>query len=82
MITIILGLILIAFCVCACLPNVLDWGTFIIQVLKGASPILAALAGIVMISIGITDIQDKREAKKEALEAARAEEEEKSKAEQ
>lgn len=63
------GILLIGFCVIACLPNVLGWGNEIIAVLKGAFPILCAFVGIVMILIGFTDIQDKKEALKEEKEA-------------
>lgn len=72
MIAILFGMILIAFTVCACLPNVLDWSEYIVFVLKGAAPILAALVGIVAIFIGFADIQDKKEARKEEKEAAKA----------
>lgn len=69
MFAIILGILLIGFCVAGCLPNALGWGNEIIAVLKGALPILAALTGLVSVFIGFADIQDKKEAKKEEIEA-------------
>lgn len=70
MLAIIFGLALIAFCVCAALPQALGWGDFIIAALKGMGPVIAAFVGIVAIFIGFADIQDKKEARKEEREAA------------
>ena len=64
MTAILLGLILIAFTVVACLPNCLNWGADII-VLKGAAPVLSAFIGLIAVFIGYADIKDKQEAKKE-----------------
>lgn len=76
MISIIVGLIFIAFTVFAVLPMCpLNWGPEVIAFLKGFAPVLAAFIGLVAIFIGVADIKDKKEAKKEA------EEEEKSKQE-
>jgi hypothetical protein len=75
MTAILFGLILIAFSICACLPQVLGWGDFIIQALKGVLPVVAALTGIVAVFIGFADIKDKKEARKEEIEAAKAAEE-------
>ncbi|WP_147613670.1 hypothetical protein [Treponema pectinovorum] len=72
MIAILFGMALIAFTVCACLPNVLGWSEYIVFVLKGLSPIIAALVGIIAIFIGFADIQDKKEARKEEKEAEKA----------
>lgn len=76
MLSIILGLLLIGFTVCACLPQVLDWGNDILAALRGGAPILAALIGIVAVFMGFADIQDKKEARKEQKEAEKALEEE------
>ncbi|MBQ6781010.1 MAG: hypothetical protein IJP62_07220 [Treponema sp.] len=65
MTAILLGLILIAFTVVACLPNCLNWGADIIMVLKGAAPVLSAFIGLIAVFIGYADIKDKQEAKKE-----------------
>lgn len=69
----LIGLILIAFTVVACLPNCLNWSTDIIAFLKGAAPVLAAFIGLIAVFIGFADIKDKKEAKKE--EAAKQAEE-------
>lgn len=77
MAAIIFGLLLISFCVCACLPQVLGWGVYIIEVLKGFGPVLCAFIGIIAIFIGFADIQDKREARREEADAAKEAEAEK-----
>ena len=69
MVAIIFGLLLIAFCIYAALPQGLDWGTYILIALKGDGPLLAVLVGIAAILIGFADIQDKKEARKEEREA-------------
>lgn len=71
MLSLIIGFILIAFTVFAVLPfeYCLSWGTFVIDFLKGAAPVLAALIGIICIFIGIADIKDKKEARREEIEA-------------
>lgn len=72
MVAMIVGVIFIAFTVFASLPAGLGWGTEIITFLKGCVPVAAALIGLVSIFIGIADVKDKNEAKKE--EAASKEE--------
>ena len=65
MVAMIVGLILIAFTVFAALPGGLAWGTEIISFLKGCAPVLSAFIGLIAVFIGIADIKDKKEAKKE-----------------
>ena len=65
MVAIIVGLVLIAFTVFAALPGGLSWGAEIISFLKGASPVMAAFVGLISVFIGIADLKDKNEAKKE-----------------
>ncbi len=71
MIALIIGIVLIAFCVFACLPSGigLAWGGDIVRFLKGFAPVLAAFIGLIAVFIGFADIKDKKEAKKEAEEA-------------
>ena len=70
MIALFLGIVFIAFTVFSVLPSMpLAWGDEVIYVLKGAVPLLAAFAGLIAILIGLADIKDKSEAKKEELEA-------------
>ena len=66
MISIILGLVFIAFTVFAVLPACpLNWGPEVIAFLKGGAPVLAAFVGLICLFIGAADIKDKKEAKKE-----------------
>ena len=65
MLAMIIGILLIAFTVFAALPGFIGWGAEIVAILKGAAPVLSAFIGIVAIFIGIADIKDKKEAKKE-----------------
>jgi len=76
MVALILGIIFIAFTVFAVLPTGigLAWGSDVILFLKGCAPVLAAFVGLISILIGIADIKDKREAKKEEAEAAASQE--------
>ncbi|MBR5933939.1 MAG: hypothetical protein IK002_08150 [Treponema sp.] len=71
MAAIILGLIFIAFTVFAVVPGYLNWGTEVIQFLKGCAPVLAGFIGLISLLIGAADIKDKKEAKKEEMEAAK-----------
>ncbi len=74
MVALIIGLILILFCVFACLPMGLAWGPAVIAFLKGGAPVAAAFIGLVSVLIGIADIKDKREAMAEEEEAMKSEE--------
>ena len=66
MISIILGIIFIAFTVFAVLPVCpLNWGVDVINFLKGFAPVLSAFIGLICLFIGAADIKDKKEAKKE-----------------
>ena len=77
MISIIIGLIFIAFTVFSVLPmGPLAWGQNVISFLKGCAPVLAAFIGLICCFIGAADIQDKKEAKKEAKAAEENEKEE------
>lgn len=73
MVAMIVGFILIAFTVFAALPGFLGWGGDIINFLKGCAPVLSAFIGLIAVFIGIADIKDKKEARKEE-EAAKAQE--------
>jgi hypothetical protein len=74
MIALLVGLILIAFTVAACFPQALGWGAEIILFLKGCAPVLSAFIGLIAVFVGIADIKDRNEAKKEE-EAAKVSEE-------
>ncbi|MDY2839401.1 MAG: hypothetical protein SOT46_03400 [Treponema sp.] len=66
MVSIILGIVFIAFTVFAVLPVCpLAWGSEVIAFLKGFAPVLAAFIGLICVLIGVADLKDKAEAKKE-----------------
>ena len=73
MIALIIGLILLAFGVWAVLPGPfpigLGWGPDVLNFLRGGAPILGFLIGIIALFIGIADIKDKIDAKKEEKSA-------------
>ncbi|MFC2330100.1 MAG: hypothetical protein ACTTI5_00400 [Treponema sp.] len=70
MISLAVGVILIAFTVFAVLPSMpLNWGADVIAFLKGCAPVFAAFIGLICLFIGAADIKDKNEAKKEEIEA-------------
>lgn len=66
---IIIGLIISAAAVFAILPREcfgLGWGGDVLVFLRGALPVIAILIGLIAIFIGIADIKDRAEAKREA----------------
>ncbi len=70
MISLAVGVILIAFTVFAVLPSMpLNWGAEVIDFLKGCAPVFAAFIGLICLFIGAADIKDKNEARKEEIEA-------------
>ncbi|HOC28428.1 MAG TPA: hypothetical protein PKH40_01995 [Treponemataceae bacterium] len=76
MVALIVGIILVLFTVFAALPPDivgfgLGWGADILLFLRGGLPIISAFIGLVAIFIGIADLKDKAEAKREDA-AARA----------
>ncbi len=71
MVALIIGILFIAFSVFACLTGGLGWWDYVISFLKGAAPVLAALIGLIAVFIGVADIKDRMEAKKEEAEEAR-----------
>ena len=69
----IIGIVIIAAAVFAILPSEtigfgLNWGTHVLEFLKGALPVIAILIGLIAIFIGIADMKDRAEAKKEEAE--------------
>jgi hypothetical protein len=66
----IVGIIIIAAAVFAILPPEaagagLGWGTDVLAFLRGALPVIAILIGLIAVFIGIADMKDRAEAKKE-----------------
>jgi len=73
----IVGIVFVLFAVYAVLPAtipfaLLNWWEQVKVVLAGGLPLLAVFIGLIAIMIGIADIKDKIEAKKEEEEEARA----------
>lgn len=71
MVALIVGVVLIAFAIFACVPGPLAWWADMINFLKGSLPVLAAFIGLVAVFIGVADIKDRMEAKKEEAEEAK-----------
>jgi len=70
---VIIGLIILAAAVFAILPHEiigfgLSWGNDVLAFLRGGLPVIAILIGIIAVFIGIADIKDRAEAKKEERE--------------
>ena len=66
---ILIGLIFLALSVWAVLPFPfplgLNWGSEVLSVLRGGLPLLGLFVGLIAVFIGIADLKDKAEAKKE-----------------
>ena len=68
--SLIIGIVILAAAVFAALPkNVigfgLEWWSDVLNFLKGGLPVIAVLIGLIAVFIGIADIKDRAEAKKE-----------------
>jgi hypothetical protein len=68
--SLVIGIIIIAAAVFAALPPEtagfgLGWWNNILVFLKGGLPVIAVLIGLIAIFIGIADMKDRAEAKKE-----------------
>lgn len=61
----IIGFIVIAAAVVACLPMGLGWWDEVLVFLRGCLPVLAAFIGLIALFVGVMDIKDKITAKKE-----------------
>ena len=69
----LIGLVIIAAAVFAILPAQtagfgLGWGNDVLAFLRGGVPVIAILIGLIAIFIGIADMKDRAEAKKEEEE--------------
>ena len=74
--SLIIGLIILAGAAFTMLPSPgdggfggLGWGEYILNFLRGGLPVLAVVIGIIAVFIGIADMKDRAEAKKEARKA-------------
>lgn len=68
MIALIVGLVAIAFAVLAVIPVGFNWWQDVLLFLRGSIPVMAVLIGLLAVFIGIADIKDQIEAKKEEAE--------------
>lgn len=77
MVALIVGIVFIAFAVYSVLPVSwsLEWWPYVVDFLRGGVPIIAVLVGLIAVFIGIADIKDRVEAKREEAEEAAAEQE-------
>ena len=83
MVALIVGIVFVLFAVYSVLPLPgwgLNWWQDVLQFLRGGVPLVAVLVGIIAVFIGIADIKDRIEAKREEAEEAAAKETEKPKA--
>ena len=62
----VLGFVVIAVAILAILPAGLGWAEDVLAFLRGALPIIGILTGLILLFVGITDIKDRANAKKEA----------------
>ena len=61
----ILGFAVIAVAVLAVLPAGLGWAEDVLAFLRGALPVIAVFIGLILVFVGVADIKDSAEAKKE-----------------
>jgi uncharacterized membrane protein len=64
----ILGFAVIAVAVLAVLPAGLDWAQDVLAFLRGSLPVVAVLIGLILVFVGIADIKDRAEEKREKRE--------------
>ena len=55
----IIGLMVIAAAILACIPSGLGWWDEVLVFLRGCLPVLAAFIGLIAIFVGIADIKDR-----------------------
>jgi hypothetical protein len=63
--SLIIGLLVLAASIAAIAPGGLAWGPDVLRFLRGCVPVLAILTGAVLLFMGISDIKDIHDAKKE-----------------
>ena len=63
--SLIIGFIVIAAAVIACIPAGLGWWDEVLIFLRGCLPVLAVFIGLIALFIGIMDIKDRLTAGKE-----------------
>jgi len=70
MIALFIGVLLILFAVYAVLPFpwALGWWPDVVQFLKGGVPLISVFIGLISFFVGVADIKDKIESRKEEQE--------------
>ena len=71
--SLIIGIVILAAATFAVLPKEVvgfgfSWGDDVLAFLRGGLPVIAVLVGFIAVFIGIADIKDRAEAKKEKAE--------------
>ena len=61
----ILGFVVILVAVLSVLPVGLGWREDVLAFLRGALPVIAGLIGLILVFVGISDLKDRAEARKE-----------------
>lgn len=74
MIALCVGILFLAFAVFSVLPLGigLGWWPLVVQFLQGAAPVIAAFVGLIAVFIGIADIKDRAESRKETAAEPKA----------
>jgi hypothetical protein len=72
--SLLIGVVILAAAAFAALPPDtvgfgLGWGDDILTFLRGGVPVIAVLVGLIAVFIGIADMKDRAEAKKEKLKS-------------
>ncbi|MDR3334373.1 MAG: hypothetical protein LBT13_05745 [Treponema sp.] len=64
----ILGIVILGAALFSVVPNGLGWWGDVLAFLRGAVPVIAIFIGLIAVFIGIADIKDRAEEKKEKKE--------------
>jgi uncharacterized membrane protein len=62
----ILGFVVIIIALLAILPAGLGWGDYVLAFLRGALPVISGLIGLILIFVGLADLKDRADAKRDA----------------
>ena len=81
--SLIIGIVILAAATFAILPSErvgfgLGWGNEVLAFLRGGVPVVAVLIGLIAVFIGIADMKDRSEAKKESVKSQESAEKEQS----
>ena len=65
MVALIVGVVFLLFALVSVLPFGFGWWADVLFFLRGALPVMAVFIGLIAVFIGVADIKDRIEAKKE-----------------